>query len=310
MNKLMSRDKIFEFVDGSHEVHEVLGKEFIAGASEFKVCPAGDVPKDGFSYMAFIGHTAKLPLDLLARTTADLLVVDVGIDLPSSLSCCVVRVRNARLFFCELLSFLSSAHKPSISTLASIHPSAIIGDDCSIGDFVSVAEGVVIGHGCVIAGNVSILRDVKIGNRVNIAPGVVIGTDGFGYERRENGSLIKFPHLGGVSIGDDVDIGGNTVIDRGTLGDTVIERGVKIDNLVHISHNVHIEQDVVVIANAMIGGSVRLGKGTWVGPSSNVLDRTSVGSNSFVGMGVSVIKSLPGDSRFTLKHFLKNSAND
>ncbi len=310
MNRLMSHEKIFEFVDGSPAVSEVLGKNFVAGVSEFKVCPADNVPKDGFSYMAFIGHTAKAPSDLLERTTADLLVVDAVIDLPSGLSCCVVRVRNARLFFCELLSFLSSAHQPSISTLASIHPSTIIGDGCSIGDFVSIAEGVVIGSDCVIAAGVNILRDVKIGNRVNIAPGVVIGTDGFGYERRKDGSLIKFPHLGGVSIGDDVDIGGNTVIDRGTLGDTVIEHGVKIDNLVHISHNVHIEPDVVVIANAMIAGGVRLGRGAWVGPSSNVLDRTSVGSNSFVGMGVSVIKSLPEGSRFTIKHFLKNSSND
>lgn len=310
MNKPLARDQVFEFIRRSPGVHEILGEEHIAGIAEFKVCPVSNVPRDGAAYLTFIGRTAKAPLVLLEQTSADLVVVDAGIAVPDGLGCCIVRVENARLFFCELLSFSGSTHNASISPHASIHPAAKIGEGCSIGDFVCIAEGVEIGDACVIASNVSISRDVKIGNRVNIAAGVVIGSDGFGYERREDGSLIKFPHLGGVLIGDDVDIGGNTVIDRGTLGNTVIERGVKIDNLVHISHNVHIEQDVVVIANAMIAGGVRLGREAWVGPSTNVLDQTAVGSKSFLGMGVSVISSLPEGSRFTLKHFFRGFSKD
>lgn len=305
MNSFISFDVVFNFINSSSGVREILGKQFVSDASKFGVASADKVPKDGLTYMAFVGRTAKDPVSLFRKTSASLVVVDSDIELPPKSDCCIVRVDNARLFFCELLSFASSPGGAFISKTASIHPSAVIGEGVSIGDFVLIGERVVIGKNCLLSSNVSILSDVTIGDRVNIAPGVVIGVDGFGYERRGDGSFIKFPHLGGVSIGNDVDIGGNTVIDRGTLGDTVIESGVKIDNLVHISHNVHIEANSVVIANAMIAGGVRVGSGTWVGPSSSVLDQTSIGASSFIGMGVSVIKDLPEGSRFTLKSFLK-----
>jgi UDP-3-O-[3-hydroxymyristoyl] glucosamine N-acyltransferase len=305
MNNIISFNDFFEFIEHSDGVREVIGKQFFSAASNFGICPADAVPEDGRDYVVFVGRTARDPIALFGKTTASLIVVDAAIELAPKPSVCIVRVDNPRLFFCELLAAVAATAKTGISELASIHPSAVIGEGTSIGKFVSIGERVVIGSNCSIADNVTILSDIKIGDRVNLAPGVVIGVDGFGYERREDGSLIKFPHIGDICIGDDVDIGGNTVIDRGALGSTIIESGVKIDNLVHISHNVHIEADCVVIANAMVAGGVKVGKGSWVGPSSNILDRTSVGANSFVGMGVSVIKDLSEGSRFTLKNFLK-----
>ncbi|MBU1281935.1 MAG: hypothetical protein KJ989_14175 [Gammaproteobacteria bacterium] len=305
MNNFIPSNGVFEFIENSGMVREVVGKQFFSGISEFGICPADKVPDNGRNYMVFVGRTARDPIALFEKTAASLIVVDATIELSPKPSACIVRVDNPRLFFCEFLASVASREKAVVSELASIHPSAVIGEGTSIGDFVSIGERVVIGSNCLIADNVTILSDVRIGNRVNLAPGVVIGVDGFGYERRKDGSLIKFPHIGDVCIGDDVDIGGNTVVDRGALGSTVIESGVKIDNLVHISHNVHIEADCVVIANAMVAGGVKVGKGSWVGPSANILDRTSVGANSFVGMGVSVIKDLPEGSRFTLKNFLK-----
>lgn len=303
MNNRVERNVLFDFIGSYASVHSVLGIESVADIDVFGICPADKVPDDGKAYMSFVGRTAKDPTALLEKSRARLIVLDVDVKRPEPASGCMVVVDNARLFFCEFLSFVSSKKTPMISKLAAIHPTAVIGEGTSIGDFTSIGENVVIGSQCVISDHVSILSDVTLGDRVSVSPGTVIGTDGFGYEKRDDGSFIRFPHIGGVCIGNDVEIGGNTVIDRGTLGMTVIEDGVKIDNLVHISHNVHLEPDCLIIANAMVAGGVRVGKGTWVGPSSNILDRVAVGKRAFVGMGVSVIKEIPDDGRFTLKHF-------
>jgi len=277
----------------------------ISDISVINICAADNVPKDGDNYLIFVGRTAKDPLDILSKTKANIVILDRNIPLPCSVSCCVIHVNESRLFFCELLSFLSVNKKARVSKFSIVAPTAVVGKNISIGDFSKISDDVVIGDNCVIENNVTIHSGTRIGNNVNIYSGTVIGSDGFGYEKNKNGKYIKFPHLGGVIIGDDVDIGANTVIDRGTLSDTKIGNGVKIDNLVHISHNVSIGNNCVVIANAMIAGGANLGEGVWVGPSSNVLDKMQINDGAFVGMGVSIVKDLPSESRFTLKHFLK-----
>lgn len=304
MYNFINSSTVFDFAKASGDACKIFNKESVANISSFGICPADKVPDDDLAYMVFVGRTAKDPAALLERTKARLIVLDADISPPRNYSSCIVVVKNARLFFCELLSFVASESASKISERAVIHPSAIIGKGTSVEDHACIGEGVVVGENCLISSNVSILKNVVIGDRVNVAPGCVIGTDGFGYEQREDGTFIRFPHVGGVRIGNDVDIGGNTVIDRGTLGYTVIEDGVKIDNLVHISHNVHVEADCLIIANAMVAGGVRIGRGSWVGPSSSILDRVSIGEKAFVGMGVSVIKEIPANGRFTLKNFL------
>lgn len=304
MNNFVKHATIFDFVHASDVVSEVLNSASVKDVSVFGVCPADQVPEDGVAYISFVGRTAKDPIAMLEKTKAKIIFLDASIASPAHQSNCIVIVKNARLFFCELLTFIASERESKISTRASIHPSAVIGEGTSIDDCVCIGEGVKIGEHCTISSNVSILKDVVLGDRVSVGPGTVIGTDGFGYEQRDDGTFIRFPHIGSVQIGNDVDIGGNTVIDRGTLGMTIIENGVKIDNLVHISHNVHIEENCLIIANAMVAGGVRVGRGSWVGPSSSILDRVSIGENAFVGMGVSIVKSIPANGRFTLKHFL------
>lgn len=121
----------------------------------------------------------------------------------------------------------------------------------------------------------------------------MIGADGFGYQRNESGELEKFPHLGGVVIEDNVEIGSNTCIDRGTLGDTIIREGSKIDNLVHIAHNVIVGRHAIVIAHSMVGGSVRIGDYAWVSPSACLRDVISIGDRSTVGLGAVVVKDVP-----------------
>ena len=161
-----------------------------------------------------------------------------------------VAVANPRLAFAELCA---AVYEPA--PRAEIHPSAVIDTNASIGMDVSIGAGCVIGR-CTIGdrvelrANVVVGDDVIIGARTRVFAGTVIGSDGFGYERDDDGAMIKLAHLGGVVIGADVEIGSNPSIDRGTLDDTVIGDRCKIDNLVHVAHNVRIDADAVVIAHA------------------------------------------------------------
>jgi len=133
---------------------------------------------------------------------------------------------------------------------------------------------------------------ISIGQRVRIGAGARIGFDGFGYEKNEDGVWEHFPHRGGVKIGDDVDIGKNTCIDRGTLGDTVIGDGTKIDNLVHVAHNVKIGRNCMIIALTCIGGGVIIEDNSYVGIGSSIRDQVKIGEKAFVGMGAVVVKDV------------------
>lgn len=170
---------------------------------------------------------------------------------------------------------------------AQIDPEAYVGPLCSIGPEVTIGARSVLHAGVHLYGPVSIGRDVTIHG------GTVIGADGFGYERLADGTITKFPHVGGVEIGDDVEIGANACIDRGTLGMTVIEAGAKVDNLVHVAHNVRIRSHAMVIADAMLGGSADIGERSWVAPSACISDGLTVGSDALVGLGAVVTRDVP-----------------
>ncbi len=167
-----------------------------------------------------------------------------------------------------------------------IHPTAIIGDN------VVIESGCVVGENVVIEHNVVIQKGTTIGARSRIRSNASIGGDGFGFERLADGSPIRFVHLGGVRIGCDVEIGANTCVARGTLGDTIIEDGVKIDNLVHIAHNVHVKRGAFVIACAEVSGGVVIGENTWVGPNASVIQKLTLGDGSLVGIGAVVTKDM------------------
>jgi len=268
----------------------------------------GTADADIQNLVAFIGRTAKSPSDLLSQSKAAVLFLDQTVFCdPQKTNSTLIVTKNARLLFCEFLNFVLEKGRDikGYIGISHIHETATIGQGTSIGNGCNIGENVRIGQNCTIHHNVTILHDVEIGNGVVIAPGVVIGYDGFGFEKDEDGSNVKFPHIGTVVIEDNVEIGANTVIDRGTLSATRICRGVKIDNLVHISHNAEIGGNSLVIANAMIGGGTKVGPDSWIGPSANLLDRIQVGAKSFVGMGVSVINNLGEGEKYTLRHFLR-----
>lgn len=171
-----------------------------------------------------------------------------------------------------------------IAKTAQCHSDIIIGHNVVIEDNCILEKGVEIRHNTVIRANTIIRQDVKIGSNCTI------GAVGFGYEKNENGDYEQILHIGNVEIESGVEIGNNTCIDRAVLGSTKIGRNVKIDNLVHISHGVEIAENALIIANAMIAGSVKIGKNTWVAPSSSILNKVVVGDDVTIGLGAVVIR--------------------
>jgi UDP-3-O-[3-hydroxymyristoyl] glucosamine N-acyltransferase len=216
--------------------------------------------------------------------------------------------RNPKLAFARAIQALNpQPYKPtgisddlrlgkgtSIGAEVSIHPRVTIGENSRIGNRVTLHPGVVIGDGCsvgddsVIYANVCVYREVTIGSRVVIHSGTVIGADGFGFVPDEQGHQVKLPQVGSVIIEDDCEIGANCAIDRGGFGDTVLRRGVKLDNLIQVGHNTVIGEDTVVAALTGFSGGTIVGRqcviGGQVGTREHVLigDRVKVAGQSGV----------------------------
>jgi UDP-3-O-[3-hydroxymyristoyl] glucosamine N-acyltransferase len=175
-----------------------------------------------------------------------------------------------------------------IAANVSIGPYAVIGEDAHIGEGTQIGPHVVVGAGswlgknCRIHAHVTLYNGVRIGHRVEIHSGAVIGADGFGYAHGD-GRYLKFPQVGIVEIGDDVEIGANTTIDRGSLDDTRIATGVKLDNLVHIGHNCEIGEHTVIAAQAGLSGSCKFGAGVVVGGQAGFGERCELEDRSIIG---------------------------
>ncbi len=179
----------------------------------------------------------------------------------------------------------------------SIYPMVYIGENTVIGDNVILFPGVFvgdrvkIGNNSVLYANVSVMQDCVIGENVTIHPGTVIGADGFGYVPGEKGN-VKIPQLGNVQIDDDVEIGANSTVDRAAHGTTHIKRGVKIDNLVQVAHNVVIGEDSILVALSGISGSVDIGRNVIIGGQVGIKDHIKIGDRAQVGSAAGVHKSL------------------
>jgi UDP-3-O-[3-hydroxymyristoyl] glucosamine N-acyltransferase len=201
---------------------------------------------------------------------------------------------NPRKAFQLLLhNFFKEPVINSIAKSASIHPTVKLSQDIFIGENVVIEKNCVIGNNVFIGHNTIIHSNTIIGNDVNIGANNTIGGTGFGYEKDENGKLQPIHHIGGVVIHNKVDIGNNTCIDKAVLENTIIGEGSKIDNLVHISHNVNIGKNCVIIAHAMIGGSTEIGDNAWIAPNVALRDGLKIGDQALVGLGSVVIKSVP-----------------
>jgi UDP-3-O-[3-hydroxymyristoyl] glucosamine N-acyltransferase len=179
-----------------------------------------------------------------------------------------------------------------------IHPSAVIHPDAQIGENVfvganTVIENCTIGDDTIIDANVHIYSPVIIGKHCSVKSGAVLGGMGFGFEKDENGNLFRFPQIGNLFIGDYVEIGANTCIDRGALSDTVIGDYCKINNLCHIAHNNKIGKNVVITAQVNISGSNVIENGVWIAPNASIRGWLTIGKGATIGMGAVVTKDVP-----------------
>jgi len=227
----------------------------------------------------------------LEKTKAGVILTSAQLSQHSKKACLIVG--RPRLAFITVLNLFHPQKMRS-----NIHPTVVIGENCQIDPSVSIAANVVIGDNVVIAANsiiypnVTIYNNVKIGARVILHSGVVLGADGFGYERDATNQWLKVPQIGGVEIGDDVEIGANTTIDGGALDPTVIGKGVKIDNLVMIGHNVQIGDHSLIAGCSGIAGSTHLGKYCIVGGSAMIADHLKITDNVILAGAAMVGRSV------------------
>lgn len=200
----------------------------------------------------------------------------------------VLKANNPRLVFAKALSvinekvgFIKSKTPAEIHSTADVSSHAFVEPGVKIGartlvmPFAYIGSGTVIGSDCIIKS------------------GAVIGQDGFGFERDENRTPIRLQHLGNVVIGNHVEVGSLTTVCRGTLDDTIIEDHAKIDDHVHIAHNVKVENGAMVVACAEISGGVVVGRNSWIGPNTSVIQKVKIGNDAFIGIGSNVTKTIP-----------------
>ena len=214
----------------------------------------------------------------------------------------LIKTANAYESLAKLMALYESVKpkKKGISTMASIATSATIGEDVYIGPFVYIGENVIIGNNtiieantsigdnatigsnCLLYNNVTIYHDCKVGNRCILHAGSVVGSDGFGFAPGANG-YEKIPQIGIAILEDDVEIGANTCIDRATMGATIIKRGVKLDNMVQVAHNVVIDEHTVMAAQCGVAGSTKVGNWCMVGGQAGISGHIKIGNQVKVG---------------------------
>jgi len=293
--------ELAEWVDGT-----------VVGDGEIEISGVAAIEEARAGEITFIAHPKYLPN--LSKTNASAVIVSKEVTQADKALLCVT---HPKLAFARILALFSQKpYQPKgidsnawISPTAklgkdlTLYPFVYIGDRCSIGDRVTLYPGVCvgedssIGEDSILYPNVSVYSRTIIGNRVILHSGVVIGSDGFGYEK-EGRKNVKIPQVGRVEIEDDVEIGANTTVDRATFSKTVIRRGVKIDNLVQVAHNVVIGEDSIIVAQVGISGSTKIGSNVTLAGQVGVVPQVEIGDNVMVGAQAGVTHDLPANQGY------------
>ena len=244
--------------------------------------------------ISFLSNPKYTPY--IYETKSSVVLVNNDLQLEHPVSCTLIRVENAYECVAKLMQMYAQMQpkKKGVDSLAFIAKSAKIGKDVYIGPFACIGENVTIGDGSMIFPHVTIYDGCQIGKNVTIHAGSVIGADGFGFAPNTDG-YEKIPQLGIVIIEDDVEIGANTCVDRSTMGQTIIHKGVKLDNLIQVAHNCEIGENTVMSAQVGMAGSTKIGAWCMVGGQAGFSGHIKIADRTFVGAQSGVISNTKGN---------------
>lgn len=297
----------------AEQIAGILNGEVI-GNSQVKVNKLSKIEEGEPQSISFLANMAYE--HYLYTTDASIVIINRDLKLQKSVkdTCTLIKVDNAYECFAKLLETYQQmkGSKTGIEQPSFISESAKLGENCYVGAFAYIGENVTIGNNVKIYPNTYVGDNTKIGDNTILFSGVklmdetvvgkncifhagvVIGSDGFGFTPDESNVYSKVPQIGNVVVEDDVEIGGNTVIDRATMGSTVIKKGVKLDNLVHIAHNVVIGENSAIAGQVGIAGSAKIGKNCMMGGQVGVAghltvaDGTKIAAQSGIGANIKV----------------------
>jgi UDP-3-O-[3-hydroxymyristoyl] glucosamine N-acyltransferase len=272
---------IKELIDSMQEQYHVLGD-----LDKYVESPS-PIDQADYKSLCFCKKKDDQAIEMIRSSRAKVIICSDNLNLTESdyQGKTLIQVSNPRLTFSRILQkFFTTVHEHGIHPTAIISEKARIGRDVYIGPYSYIAN-CEIGDGTIIDGHVYIYDGTRIGKGVIVHAGVVIGAEAVGFERNEIGEWVKFPQISGVVIEDNVEVGANSVVCRGSLSDTLIGKGTKLDNLVRVGHGVRIGKYCIIIAGAFICGSVKIGDYTWIGPFTCIRENIRVGNQVLVGMG-------------------------
>ena len=295
-----------------HQINEVIKGEILGNLSQGISGPE-QIEKAENHQITFIGNSKYAKL--WNSSNAGAAIINSNIDLEPGDGRAFLKVKNPDLAMAKVLELFNPSppvFEEEIHSSAVVHHSAQIGKGCKIGAGCYIGKNVVLGEGVVLYANVSVFDETRIGDGTVIWSGTVIrerteigkacifhsnvsiGADGFGYRPSDDGrGLVKIPQIGNVVIGNAVEIGANSTVDRGKFSSTVIGDGCKIDNLVQIAHNCVLGRSCIMAGSSGLAGSVTLGDGVVIGGSASIKDHVTIHSGAQVGGGSGVMNDVP-----------------
>ena len=285
----------------------------IVGNPQAKVHTVSSIEEGKEGSLAYLTNPKYEPF--LYTTGASIVLVDKTFEPTQEVKATLIKVENAGMCVLKLLEMYNAAkpRRKGISKMASISEEAEVGEDCFVGDFTVIERGVKVGKNCQIYPQVYLGQGVTVGEGTTIYPGVkiyegchvgkncilhagmVIGADGFGFMPKADGTFDKIPQLGNVIIEDNVEIGANTCIDRAKTDSTIIRKGVKLDNLIQIGHNVQIGANTVSSAQTGIAGTSKVGANCFLAGQVGIADHVTIGDRVKIGSKSGIDKNVPDD---------------
>ncbi|MFM9007630.1 MAG: UDP-3-O-(3-hydroxymyristoyl)glucosamine N-acyltransferase [Bacteroidota bacterium] len=312
----------------ARQIADLLGG-LIEGDPESRVSALSKIEEGKPGSLSFLANPAYTPH--IYTTEASIVIIGKDLQLEKPVGPTLIRVDDAYASFATLLEMYDTVrkNKSGIDPQVFIHPDARLGQDVYIGAFAYIGKDAILGDrakiypGCYVGENtkigndttlfagVIVYSDCSIGQDVRIHAGAIIGSDGFGFAPADGG-YKKVAQIGNVIIEDHVEIGAGTTIDRATLGSTIIRKGVKLDNLIQIAHNVEIGENTVIAAQTGVAGSTRIGKNCMIGGQVGIVghiqiaDGTRIAAQSGIGSSTSENEILQGSPAFPIGEFKRS----